>query len=289
MASAAAASVSTTKSRSPTASMELRVTPAKPSSAATASRSMWKPAPAMAPEPSGETSARRGASAKPATVALEHLHVGQQVVGEEHGLRRLHVGVPGHDGVARAPGPGSPAPARGPRWPRRWRPAAASARGAGPWPPGRCASGPCAACRPRARSLGEGHLDVEVDVLQGRIPGDGAGLHLGLEGAKPSLMVAASVSVSSPAARSPATWASEPVMSSSASSTSTSIERPKSAAFASGSAEKRPPHAFIGATAAGDVGVSDGDRQLAEHGLRSTSRRNRAARPPSAGAGRRCG
>ena len=71
---------------------------------------------------------------------------------------------------------------------------------------------------------------------------------------RPSPMAAASASSSRPAARSPETWASEPRMSSMASSASTSMERPKSAASASGSAEKRPPQAFMGGQAGGAAG-----------------------------------
>ena len=104
IASAAAARNSTTKSRSDTASSELARDPvetelaggrvavervAGPGQRAGAERRDVGPAPGVG---------------QPAAIALEHLHVGQQVVGEQDRLGGLDVGRPGHDGLAVALG-----------------------------------------------------------------------------------------------------------------------------------------------------------------------------------------
>ena len=62
--SAQAKQSSMAESRSETASSELRVTPSRPRSRATRSRSSFSVVPASAPEPSGEMAARRRTSAK---------------------------------------------------------------------------------------------------------------------------------------------------------------------------------------------------------------------------------
>ena len=98
--SARAASSSTAKSRSLTASMQFCVTAGKPSSRATSSRSSRMVEPAIAPEPSGQTLMRLRASAQPLAVAVEHLDVGEQMMREIDGLRALEMRVAGNDDVA---------------------------------------------------------------------------------------------------------------------------------------------------------------------------------------------
>ena len=60
--------------------------------------------PARAPAPSGEQLSRRRQSRNRSAVPLQHLHVGQEVVGKEDRLGPLEVGVPGHDGPGVAAG-----------------------------------------------------------------------------------------------------------------------------------------------------------------------------------------
>ena len=97
---AAAASVSSAKSRSATLSSELAVGRSKPSASAVACRSMGKEVPASAAAPSGHSLSRARASAKPAAVARQHLDVGQEMVAERHRLRRLQMREARHDRVA---------------------------------------------------------------------------------------------------------------------------------------------------------------------------------------------
>ena len=90
---------------------------------------------------------------QPAAVALGHLDVGQQVMREQHRLGRLDVGRARQDGRAVPLGQARRAPARTSTQRRRpggRSPGAATA--AGPWRPGRCASGRCGACRRPGRS-----------------------------------------------------------------------------------------------------------------------------------------
>ena len=68
----------------------------KPRSRASASRSIENAVPARAAAPSGITLTRARAVAEALAVAREHEHVGEQVVGEQHGLRPLQVRVAGH-------------------------------------------------------------------------------------------------------------------------------------------------------------------------------------------------
>ena len=58
---------------------------------------MGNDVPARAAAPSGETLRRFLASAKPAAVAVEHLHIGEQMMAEGDRLGRLQMGEAGHD------------------------------------------------------------------------------------------------------------------------------------------------------------------------------------------------
>ena len=71
----------------------------KPSSSAVIARSIGKPTPESAPEPSGEVERGVDRVAQADPVAVEHPHVGEQVVRQAHGLRPLAVGVAGQDRV----------------------------------------------------------------------------------------------------------------------------------------------------------------------------------------------
>ncbi len=128
----------------------------------------------------GDVRAARGVR-EPTAVPLRHLHVRQQVMREQDGLGRLDVGVPGHDHVPMAPRkvdegalepqerlvqvtdpPTQPEP--------QVRRHLVVARAAGVELAG-----------DRTDAGRERHLEVEMDILERGIPGDGAGLDLPLE------------------------------------------------------------------------------------------------------------
>ena len=108
---------------------------------------------------------------EPVAVALGHLDVGQQVVGEQHRLGRLDVGRPGQDGRALALGEGDqralevqqrdvePLDRPAQPQPEVGRDLVV-ARATGVELPG-----------DRADALREGGLEIEVDVLEVRVPG----------------------------------------------------------------------------------------------------------------------
>ena len=122
---------------------------------------------------------------EPAAVPFQHLHVGEQVVGEEHGLCRLDVRHAGQDRVALAIGETHQSPLhlhdRAIKAVQRSAQPQADIRGdlvvAG------AAGVDLAGDRPDP--LAEGNLQVHVDVLEARVPDERAGLHVGLEALQP--------------------------------------------------------------------------------------------------------
>ena len=175
---AAAASVSSTKSRSETASSEFAVGRSKPSAFAVMSRSIGNEVPASAAAPSGISLSRAARIGEAAAVARRHLDIGQQMMAEGHRLRGLQMREARHHGAgvlerllgqrlliggkrrvdvvdAR----------RAPRAGNRSR-------------PGRCASARCAAARPPARSARQPALDVHMDVFERALEVELAGLDL---------------------------------------------------------------------------------------------------------------
>ena len=183
--------------------------------------------------------------ARPTAIALEHLDVREEVVCEQDRLRGLHVGVAGHDRRLVAAGEPDERPLElddrriqisGPAL----HPEAqvgrdlVVARAAGV----ELARGGADARRQR-------HLDVEVDVLEGRVPGERAGPDVALDRAQAvgeGLGLGRGQEAGAPQPADMRERACDVV--DAASSRSTSIERPNSAATASGSALKRPPQAF---------------------------------------------
>ena len=160
-----------------------------------------------------------------AAVTLGHLDVGEQVMGEQDRLGRLDVGRAGQHGRALALGqaderalereecgvervdrPARPEP--------QVRGDLVVPRPAGVEPPGE-----------RADPVGEGGLDVHVDVLERRVPGDLSPATISPASAsRPSTSVATSASVRMPARPRPVDVRDRPAMSSSARAASISIE-----------------------------------------------------------------
>ena len=135
------------------------------------------PRPASAPAPSGEHVGPAARVGEPATVALEHLDVGEQVVGEQDRLGRLDVGRPGQDGVALALGELDERPLEADDRRRRAGRSPGAATAAGPSRPGRCASGRCGACRRPAPTRAVSSVSrLRWTSSSDRVPGDRARL-----------------------------------------------------------------------------------------------------------------
>ena len=213
IASAAAASASTTKSRSPDGVDRVARDAARTRAPRPPPRGRARnPAPARAPGAEGRDVRPSQGIREPAPVAFEHLDIREEVMREEHRLGRLDVRVAGHDRRRVARAQRSRAPARARRSPHRARPArrcSQSRRSVATWSLRERPVWSLPATGPmRAR---ERHLEVEVDVLERRVPRDRTGPDVRLERAqarRPEL--SASSSVSRPARRSPPTWAREP-------------------------------------------------------------------------------
>ena len=95
----AADRVSSTKSRSETASSELAIGRSKPSAFAVALRSIGKEVPASAAAPSGDFVQALAGIGEPPAVARRHLDIGQQMMPERNRLRGLQMGEARHHGV----------------------------------------------------------------------------------------------------------------------------------------------------------------------------------------------
>ena len=205
---------STTKSRSLTASSELAVTPSKPSSRGRrlAVERVARARPAR-PTPSGRDVRPAARVGQPAAVALEHLDVGEEVVGEEHRLGRLDVGRARQDRRRRRARRARRGRARGRRIaPRRGgrSPAAVqSRRSVATW---------SLRERPvwslpadRADPLGQRRLEVEVDVLERAGPRRASRPRRRRGGPRARRRASSTSSaVRRPARPSPRTWAIEP-------------------------------------------------------------------------------
>ena len=114
---AAAASTSSTKSRSATASSELRIGRVEAELLRRRVAVDRKGGAGERRGPSGHSLSRRRASAKRPAVAGQHLDIGEAMMAEGHGLGRLEMGEARHDGrgMRRAPWRRAPAAARASR------------------------------------------------------------------------------------------------------------------------------------------------------------------------------
>ena len=149
----AAASASSAKSRSETASSEFAVGRSKPSALAVALRSIGNAVPASAAAPSGNSFSRRRQSAKRPRSRAKHLDIGEEVMAEGDRLRALQMREARHHrgGIGlRLVGQRRLQRVELARRSRRSRRAP---RASGRSPPGRCASGRCAGGRPPRRSI----------------------------------------------------------------------------------------------------------------------------------------
>ena len=155
---------------------------------------------------------------------------------EQHRLRRLDVRVRRHDRVELAPGERDEGPLeaeRAPRRARRSRGASQRRRSVATWS---LRERPvCSFPRDRPDARVERHLQVQVHVLEVGVPGEACPAATSASSARrPSTSVRGLVGVSSPARSSPRTWAMRAGEVIERELGSTSIDRPKSAASASG-------------------------------------------------------
>ncbi len=124
---------------------------------------------------------------EPAAVSLEHLDVGEEVVGEQHGLGRLDVGRPRQDGVALALGQADERPLHP-------HDGVVEAVDRAPGPQAQVRRHLVVAGPPGVELAADGadpgreqRLEVEVDVLERRVPGDRAGLDVEPQGGEAAL------------------------------------------------------------------------------------------------------
>ena len=149
---APAASVSSTKSRSATASSEFAIGRLKPSAFAVIARSIGNEVPASAAAPSGLSLRRRARIGEAAAVARRHLDIGEQMVAEGHRLRGLQMGEARHHRRRMLERLFAPARADKPQARHRCRRSRRAPTAGNRSRPGRCASARYAAVRPPARS-----------------------------------------------------------------------------------------------------------------------------------------
>ena len=175
----AADSVSSTKSRSDTASSEFAIGRSKPSAFAVMSRSIGNDVPASARGAERAFVEPRARVGEAAAVARRHLDIGEQMMAEGHRLRRLQMGEARHHGRRRAPAPSRRARADS----RQARASMPSMRVAHPEPEiGRdLVVARARGVQPpggRPDQLGQPALDVHVDVLERALELELAGLDL---------------------------------------------------------------------------------------------------------------